>query len=312
MINDNENIRTTKGSSKMAEGIALQRLAESQLPEDIRIFCDQYATYFINRHVLEWAKEHPIEAKVMAEEYERKMPGWSNSIRARIRYFDDIIQNAATDGFRQLVILGAGYDTRAYRIDSLKNGIKVFEVDNLSTIKRKKEIVKEIFGKFPSHVTFVPFDLEDGNLWEQMKTAGYSPDLKTLFILEGLLMYLSYDAVSNLFSGIARNSCEKSLVLFDFIPKSLADGTSDSEGGDNIRQCTAAAGEPLLSGFADGEVQIFLSELGFSNVKVIHSGLYREMYYNGKNTERLVSSLLFMASASVGNYSEFEKEEACE
>ncbi len=207
MINDNENIRTTKGSSKMAEGIALQRLAESQLPEDIRIFCDQYATYFINRHVLEWAKEHPIEARVMAEEYERKMPGWSNSIRARIRYFDDIIQNAATDGFRQLVILGAGYDTRAYRIDSLKNGIKVFEVDNLSTIKRKKEIVKEIFGKFPSHVTFVPFDLEDGNLWEQMKTAGYSPALKTLFILEGLLMYLSYDAVFNLFF----RNCEKLL-----------------------------------------------------------------------------------------------------
>ncbi len=58
----------------------------------------------------------------------------------------------------------------------------------------------------PKHVRFVPLDLEHGDLWDTLKRSGYSTSEKTLFVLEGLLMYLSRDAVAELFSGIAQNA----------------------------------------------------------------------------------------------------------
>ena len=300
MTKDIEHIKPLKDPSRMAEGIALQRFAESRLSEDKRIFYDPYAVHFVDKRVLEYARDHPLEAKAMAEEYERKMPGWSNSIRARVRYFDDVVESAAAEGFGQLVILGAGYDTRAYRIDGLKNRVQVFEIDHPQTIERKTEIITRIFGELPGHIVFVPLNLEYEDLWENLKKSGYSPTAKTLFVLEGLVMYLSRDAVEELFSGIARNAKVGSSILFDFVPQSLADGTSDSEGGKNIRDYTIMVGEPLRSGFTEGEIQTFLSGLGFSDVNVVPSSLYRKMYYNnGKNAERPVSSLLYFASASI-------------
>jgi len=288
-----------KGPSKMAEGIALQRMAESMLPENERIFFDPYAIHFVDHQILEWARDHPLEAKAIADEFERKMPGWSNSIRARIRYFDDVVQNVVGEGFNQMVILGAGYDSRAYCIDGLRGHIQVFEVDHPQTIERKTEIITRILGVLPEHVAFVPLNLEYEDLWENLKTSGYSPTAKTLFVLEGLVMYLSRDAVEELFSGIVRNSGDGSSILFDYIPQSFADGTSDREGGRNILDYTVMAGEPIRSGFADGEVHIFLSRLGFSGVEVIPSSVYGKMYYSGKNASRPVSGLLFFASASV-------------
>ncbi len=154
------------GPSKMAEGIALQRFAESKLPEDRRIFYDPYA------------KQNPLQAKALAEEYEKKMPGWSNSIRARVRYFDDRIEKAAAEGFTQLVILGAGYDTRAYRIPALKERMTIFEVDHPQTIERKISIITGIFQEMPKHVRFVPLDLEHGDLWDTLKRSGYSTSEK--------------------------------------------------------------------------------------------------------------------------------------
>jgi methyltransferase (TIGR00027 family) len=143
----------------MAEGIALQRFAESMLPEDVRIFFDPYAVHFIDPVKLAWAKEHPREIQALMEDFEKKMPGWYNAIRGRIRYFDDIVQNAKGEGFSQLVILGAGYDTRAYRIDTLKGHTRVFEIDRPVTQERKTEIVKKIFGQLPDHVSFIPHEI---------------------------------------------------------------------------------------------------------------------------------------------------------
>jgi methyltransferase (TIGR00027 family) len=287
------------GPSRIAEGIALQRMAESMLPEDIRIFNDPYAVRFIAPAKLAWARDHPVETRAMAEAIEKKMPGWSNSIRARVRYFDDVVQNAAAEGFSQLVILGAGYDTRAYRIGTLKGHLRVFESDRPETLERKTVILKTIFGSLPDHVAFIPLDMAQENCWDGLQQGGFLPAAKTLFVLEGLVMYLPRMAVGSLFAGIARHAGAGSALLFDFIPQSLAEGSSDAEGGRSIREYAIQIGEPLLSGFADGEVVPFLTGLGFSGVQIIPSSAYAEMYYTGKNAERKVSGLLSFAYAKI-------------
>ncbi|RBQ25587.1 MAG: hypothetical protein ALMCE001_01320 [Methanocorpusculum sp. MCE] len=287
------------GPSKMAEGIALQRFAESKLPEDRRIFYDPYAVYFIDPRTLEYAKQNPLQAKALAEEYEKKMPGWSNSIRARVRYFDDRIEKAAAEGFTQLVILGAGYDTRAYRIPALKERMTIFEVDHPQTIERKISIITGIFQEMPKHVRFVPLDLEHGDLWDTLKRSGYSTSEKTLFVLEGLLMYLSRDAVAELFSGIAQNAGAGSIALFDFVPQSLVDGISDSEGGAYIRAYLSQVGELFRTGFAENELNPYLAGLGFTDVEIVPGSVYKGMIYTGVNADRPVSGLLNFAAAVV-------------
>ncbi|HET6580796.1 MAG TPA: class I SAM-dependent methyltransferase [Methanoregula sp.] len=287
----------------MAESIALQRFAESRLPEDVRIFFDPYAVHFIDPVKLAWAREHPGEIQALMEDFEKKMPGWYNAILGRIRYFDDIVQNAAGEGFSQLVILGAGYDTRAYRIDTLKGHTRVFEIDRPATQERKTEIVKKIFGHLPDHVSFIPHDIGTGPLWPVLEAAGYSLSQKTLFVLEGLVMYLPAGDVEELLAGIARHAGAGSTVLFDFVPQSLADGTSDAEGGQHIRNGTIQIGEPILSGFTGGRVVPVLTALGYSAVQVIPSRAYAGMYFTGKNADRKISGLMSVAYATVSGVS---------
>ncbi|AKB37484.1 hypothetical protein MSSAC_2894 [Methanosarcina siciliae C2J] len=117
----------------MAEGITLHRVDESNKSEEERIFYDPYAVHFVNPAILEYAAKYTEQAKAAVEQMERLFPGLGNSIRARVRYFDDFVRAAVDEGLRQLVILGAGYDTRAYRIEGLKGKVRVFEVDHQDT-----------------------------------------------------------------------------------------------------------------------------------------------------------------------------------
>ncbi|MFA4826166.1 MAG: class I SAM-dependent methyltransferase [Methanoregula sp.] len=285
--------------SRMAEGIALQRFAESMLPEDMRIFYDPYAVYFLNPALLAWGKTHPAEAKAMADEIEEAMPGWSNTIRARVRFFDEICENAPGEGFNQLVILGAGYDTRAYRIGTLKDRVRIFEIDRAETQARKTAILERVLGEPMSHVSFIPIDLGHEHCWQALEGAGWSPDQKTLFLLEGLVMYLPRPVVADLFSGLCQNAGAGSAVLFDFIPQSMADGSSEAEGGRKIRAYTILAGEPLQSGFEKDEIVPFLASHGFTGIQVIPSRDFGRMYYSGKNADRKISGLMTLAYATI-------------
>lgn len=137
-------------SNKTAEGVALYRLGESIKPEGERICYDPYAIYFINPEILEFVRNNPDKAKADAERYEKLLPGMVNSGLARVRYFDDFVKNSVDEGLEQLVILGAGYDTRAYRIEGLKK-LKVFEVDQPDTQSVKTDTV--IFFLIPFQIT---------------------------------------------------------------------------------------------------------------------------------------------------------------
>lgn len=283
----------------MAEGIALHRFAETMLPEDVRILSDPYAVYFLDPVKMAWAMEHPGETREMAEEIERRMPGLANAIRARIRYFDDIVRDAPGKGFSQIVILGAGYDTRAFRIDTLKGGTKIFEIDRSDTQVRKTGIITKVFGRLPDGVAFLPLDMARDRCWEPLQDSGWDPGQKTLFLLEGLVMYLPRPAVLDLLAGIAAHAGAGSAVLFDFMPQSLADGSSEAEGGQNIREWTVRIGEPILSGFDGGEVVPVLAGLGFTGVEILSSQAFASAYYTGKNAGRKVSGLMSIAYATV-------------
>jgi methyltransferase (TIGR00027 family) len=290
--------KNIRGPSKTAETVAMVRVSESKKPEGERICYDPYAIRFISREVLDFANNNPEAYRAFVVQSERLIPGAINSIVARVRYFDDVVQASLGAGLEQLIILGAGYDTRAYRIEGLKN-ISVFEADHPATQQLKKAKVKEIFGSLPAHVAYIPLDLIADDLGQKLLESGYSRSKKTLFIMEGLLMYLPPDTVDAILSFIARCSGEGSAIVFDYIPGSVVDGTCELEAGRNWRKGVADAGEPLLFGIEDNALETFLSMRGFSKVRNLTSDGYSMMYFSGKNEGRTVNSLSLFAYAVV-------------
>lgn len=295
----NEVKNKRKGSSKMAELIALHRVAESRKPESERICYDPYAVYFVDPETLAFAASNPEKTKEMSEYYEHLFPGLANSIRARVRYFDDFVKSSLDEGLEQLVILGAGYDTRAYRIEGLKGKVRVFEIDHPDTQSEKIEKIKKNFGSLPDHVTYVPVDFETENLGERLVAQGYDRSLKTLFLMEGLIMYIPPEAVDETLFFVVKNSGKESAILFDYYPESLVDGSCELEAGKNIHNYLVQVGEPLKFGIKEGMVETFLTERGFSRIQNVNAEEYKKMYFHGENKERKVSSLLFFAHAVI-------------
>lgn len=281
-----------KGPAKMAEGIAMLRAYESSKPEEERICYDPYAIHFINPKILEYAAKHRDEANTTVENN-------SGSIVARVRYFDDFVKKLIEKGFEQLVIFGAGYDTRAYRIDELKEKVKVFEVDHPGTQSFKMEKIKEIFGSIPEHVLFVPVDFEKETFSEKLFSKGYNPSLKTLFTMEGLIMYITPKSVAETLSFIAENSGKGSAVIFDYFPESVVDGTNKLKIAQDIKNFAIQQGEPLQFGIKDGELEEFLGTFGFSNIQNVTSVDYKKLYFHGKNENRNVCELVYFSHATI-------------
>jgi len=286
------------GPSRSAEGIALIRLGEQRYPVDQRICNDQYALYFINPGLVKYISEHPKEVEEITEEHERRFPGLNNTTVARVRYFDDCMKSALSDGIEQLVILGAGYDTRAYRIEGA-NKIKVFEVDHPDTQSVKVEKIKGIFGALPRNVAYVAVDLATDDLGRRLAEHGYDVSKKTLFLMEGLVMYLPADAVDRILEFVVLNSGKGSSVVFDYVPESVANGTCTDNAGRDFGADMAGMGEPFRFGIKEGTVEAFLARRGFSRIRDVTPEEIKKLYFHGENEHRQVSGLILIASGVV-------------
>lgn len=292
-------VELTGPGSKTAERVAILRAGESMKPEGERICFDPFAIHFISPGILEWATQNPEEVRTMQERTERLVPGLDNSVIARVRYFDDFIIRSVDEGLEQLVILGAGFDSRLYRIDGLKK-IRAFEVDHPATQALKTEKIKKIFGLLPDHVVYVPADLAKESLGQKLLEKGYDRSLKTLFIMEGLLMYLAPETVDEIMSFIVKNSGKGSAILFDYYIQSVVDGSCVLEAGRNIHDQLVQLGEPLKFGIKEGTVVAFLEARGFSDARNVTSEDLKKVYFHGANESRTVSNLLSFAHATVG------------
>jgi methyltransferase (TIGR00027 family) len=294
--------KTRNGPSKTAENVAFVRALESQKPEDERIYCDPYAIRFLSPEYLKF-----LEISIQYPE-KAVFPGVQNSLVARARFIDDFTDRLIEDGLMQLVILGAGYDSRAYRIEGLKK-IRTFEVDHPATQSVKTAKIRDILGSLPEHVTYVSADLETEDFGRRLMEQGYNRSEKTLFIMEGLLYYLPPHVVDEVLSFIAEKSGRGSSIVFDYIHESSVDGI-DSRCGTQCTACNHEAlkkaradliqqGEPYKFGIKEGAVEPFLVTRGFSGVGNMTSAEYKNAYFYGINEGRAVCGLLYFAHAVV-------------
>ena len=127
-------------------------------------------------------------------------PGMVGAMLSRTRYIDEVLLQDLSGGARQVVILGAGFDSRAYRFRERLEGVRLFEVDYGPTQEYKKRRLQEIFGSVPKHVQYVAMDFNRDDLATQLRNNGYSPKERTVFIWEGVTMYLPVTSIEVLFT----------------------------------------------------------------------------------------------------------------
>jgi len=295
---NNEIKQGSNGPNKLAERMAMIRAGESMRPESERVFYDGYAAQFVGPVLGKLLNLNPQQRDAMIAKLEQGMPGLTNSVIARVCFFDDIIRQAVVDGLEQLVILGAGYDTRAYRIEGMDK-LRVFEVDQPDTVAVKKGKILEIFGYLPSHVNYIPINFNKERLEDRLSQCGYDPNKKTLFTLEGLTMYLDPMAVDDLLACIVHNSGDGSAVAFDY-GKVYSDTTSASYRKESqaTRKFVENQGDTVKFGVV-GSVKSFLAERGFRNIKNMTDEDYKKAFFTGKNAYRKVSSLIWFAYGEI-------------
>jgi len=289
---------TDRDPRKMAAQIAGVRAAETHLPENERVFKDPYAEYFLSD--TERADLGDLEKlRAGLAMYDQMMPGVNGAIVARIRFIDEYLLECLDNEFRQLVIIGAGYDTRAYRFDELKGKLTVFEVDHPKTQQVKKERIQSIFGDLPQHVNYVPVVFGVDSLADKMLETGYDTDLRTLFIVEGLLMYIPPPAVDGLLQFIAGSSGPGSSLVADYFEEPVIDGSSPLPEAQVLRQFVESEGAPLQFGINSDTLSDFFKQRGFQEVVRVAAADCKQKYFPAASQSRTVSSMFNFVQASL-------------
>jgi len=226
---------------------------------------DQLAERLITPAELQLIAAHPV-AHALQNSYEegRRSPevsGMANLLLIRTRFIDDHLKSAIENGVGQVVILGAGLDTRAYRFAELLRDKIVFEVDYQSTQQLKRRRLEEAFGALPPHLRFVTIDFKREQLFDVLEPAGYQSQTATFFIWEGVSMYLAEQSVRETLRAIASHCGPSSSLAMDFAEASMLELLAKFPHLPQHRY-TTAWGEPWIFGVPDKRENEFFQECG--------------------------------------------------
>jgi methyltransferase (TIGR00027 family) len=279
-------------SSTSAAGVALVRAIEAQKPESQRICYDPYARLFLPTISFTLSK-----LVVTSGIYERIAPGATAFIAVRERYIDDFLKASLAEGIDQVIILGAGYDTRAYRIPGIEQ-TNVFEIDHPTTQEVKLKLLKKVVDPLPAYVTFVPVDFNTQTLDERLPASGYNELGKTLFIWQGVTYFLTQEGVDNTLTFIAGHSGAGSALIFDYFYNEVLHDTSRSD-VKMMRRAARLTGEEYMFGIDQGQVEPFLTRRGFRDVRNATLEDLKRLYFTGPNAGRVIPAGIAVVSARV-------------
>lgn len=204
---------------------------------------------------------------------------------ARTRYIDSIFMEALEKGFDQIVIFGAGFDSRALRFDHLNRSTRIFELDAPITQEEKLKAFKKKNIMIPENLVFVTINFIKERLPEKLTEAGFEEGRKSLFLLEGVTMYLSHAAIESTFGYIRDVSGKGSLVVFDYIYAGVLRQEHRYYGERNIYRTVSKAGEGWSFALEEGEIGDFLGTYGYQLKDHSSAQELEERYFKNREGE---------------------------
>lgn len=203
------------------------------------------------------------------------------SVCMRSRVVEEELAIARKRGLKQLVILGAGLDSTAYRCTDLTEGLEVFEVDHPSTQAWKMERVKVAGIAVPDNVTYVSFDFENQTLAQALKLGGVKTDSMTLFTWLGVHMYLTDAAVKSTLNVLGAYP-KGSEIVMDFIsPSYVLKGDVPKDSVDQLQKVVTEMGEPIESQYYEADLEAILKTAGFTEVNYLSAKWLVDNYQGG-------------------------------
>jgi len=178
---------------------------------------------------------------------------------ARTKYIDTVFRQALAEQLDQVLIFGAGFDTRAIRFQDTMGSTKVFELDVPLTQQAKIGQYQKRRVIVPPNLKFIAIDFDKESLSMKLDEAGFCRQRRSLFILEGLVMYLQPDSVGETFQTIRDYAGKGSLVVFDYVYASVLRNEGIHYGEAGIAQTVSGAGEQWQFGIEKGQIEHFLT-----------------------------------------------------
>jgi len=178
---------------------------------------------------------------------------------ARTKYLDAVFEQALAEQFDQVLIFGAGFDTRALRFQGKTQNTQVFELDISITQQAKIGQYQKRRLVLPSNLTFISIDFDKESLPVKLDEAGFRKQQRSLFVLEGLLMYLQPESVVATFQTIQDYAGRRSRVAFDYLYASILRNEGIYYGESGIVKTVSSAGEQWHFGIEKGEIETFLA-----------------------------------------------------
>lgn len=207
---------------------------------------------------------------------------------ARTKYIDGVFLQAMNNGFEQVVIFGAGFDSRAIRLLDPNNKINVFEIDTYHTLNAKTKQLKKRNITKPDTNIYIPLDFDKEKIKPKLYDNQFDTNKKTLSILEGLTMYLSPAAVADTFELIYDYSAPDSLAVFDYIYASVLRRESKYYGESAISTRVKKDKEQWTFGIEEGAIENYLNTFKFDLIDHLDSNNIEKKYFLDNSDQSII------------------------
>jgi methyltransferase (TIGR00027 family) len=198
--------------------------------------------FHFSRHLIEWIT-----------------PGSYCYFLARTRFIDHYFKHAVAQNIKQIVILGAGYDSRALRLLGEDSDITVFEIDLPATQQDKLQKMEKTGLSTQAHkVVYITDNFDDAGLENMLRENGFDFGMPCFFIFEGVSYYLEEQSVRDIFYFVGEHCATGSAVAFDYSIQSFVEGGDNTYGGKKMQQWLKKNKEPFKFGLPVGELDAFL------------------------------------------------------
>ena len=269
--------------SETALFAALRRVLANKAYQNEKFGPDDLAEFFLPAHFRFFLRFKKIRDNTR-DKLDGFLPGLTEYMIARTAYFDHLFVDALNNEIPQIVLLGAGYDSRAYRFSKLNRGTKVFELDIAPTQDQKKKCLKKARIAIPSQVTLVPINFNKEALGDVLEKAGFDNQKQTLFIWEGVSYYLDPESVDATLAFVSHAAHPESAIAFDYTV-SISEDILMGYGVKAFAQTMEEhhSNEALMFSLGEGEIGPFLAQRGLKVVEHLNNEDIEQAYLTDDN-----------------------------
>jgi methyltransferase (TIGR00027 family) len=273
-------------SSRTAFGVARLRAVHQLLDGEPKILDDAVAVRLLDADVVGEIRSNPAgpnrpQARALRAD-----------VVLRGRYAEERLAQAVQRGVRQYVILGAGFDTFAYRQPDWARALRIYEVDHPATQDDKRQRLRAAGVAMPANLEFVAVDFEAAALRDALRASALDCSAPAFFSCLGVLVYLTPQAASGVFDLVAAFPAGSEIVFTFAAPEAASSGLAER---------LSAMGEPWLTYLEPERLAADLRARGFAKIAFLSSEEAERKYFQGRSDGLQLGGVENIAAAIVGD-----------